>query len=100
MKNIQVIDDALNCLYDVYGMSEEDFALLFPDGRDVEFADDFVARVGDSRASQILERCWGNRQDKKTIAGIHGTLFYGAGSGKRKPFFPTRREAEMVSLPD
>jgi hypothetical protein len=30
-KHIQVIDPALNCTYDIFAASEEDFALLFPD---------------------------------------------------------------------
>jgi hypothetical protein len=100
VKNIQVIDDALNCLFEVFSVPDEDFELIFPEGRDIEFSDDFVARVGESQASAILERCWEHIQDKKQISGIHGTLFYGAGNGKRKPFFPTRREAEMVALPE
>jgi hypothetical protein len=30
MKNIQVIDDALNCSFDVFEATDEEFALLFP----------------------------------------------------------------------
>ena len=100
MKNIQVIDDALNCLFEVFSVPDEDFNLMFPEGRDIEFSDDFVARVGESKAAVILDRCWERIQDKKKISGIHGTLFYGAGNAKRKPFFPTKKEAEMVALPE
>ncbi len=32
MKNIQVIDGATNCVYDVFSSSEAEFRLLFPEG--------------------------------------------------------------------
>ncbi len=38
MKNIQVIDGAINCAYDVYVATGEDFLLLFPgSGQDIQF---------------------------------------------------------------
>ena len=99
MKNIQVIDDALNCLFDVFEAEEADFNLIFPNGQDIEFAEDFVARVGEGRAREVLDRVWKALKAKKRVSGIHGTLFYGAENDRRKPFFPTKKEAEMVALP-
>jgi hypothetical protein len=98
MKNIQVIDDALNCLFEVFEASNDDFNLIFPNAQDIEFAGDFVARVGETSATLILDRLWKEPRDKKRIAGVHGTLFYGDANEKRKPFFPTKKEAEMVPL--
>jgi hypothetical protein len=40
-KNIQVIDGADNCHYPIYSIEEEYFALIFPNGQDIEFVDDF-----------------------------------------------------------
>ena len=37
MKNIQIIDGAVNCVYDVFAASEEEFALIFPESQDVAF---------------------------------------------------------------
>ena len=42
MKNIQAIDGANNCTYDVFQASDLEFSLIFPDGADIEFADDFL----------------------------------------------------------
>ena len=55
MKNIEVIDEAENCLFDVFSATEEEFILIFPNGQDIEFADDFFERVGESVAAKVLE---------------------------------------------
>lgn len=100
MKNVQVIDDALNCLYEIYAASDEDFGLIFPDSTDIEFVNDFITRIGEPVAAQVLDRLWAKPIEKKLANGIHGTLFYGDENMRRKPFFPTKREKEMVALPD
>lgn len=35
MKNIQVIDGAQNATFSVFQATDEEFALLFPDGTDI-----------------------------------------------------------------
>ena len=40
MKNIQVIDGAENCVYDVFAASDETFALIFTHNTDIAFAED------------------------------------------------------------
>ncbi len=40
MKNIQVIDGAVNCVYDIFAATEEEFDLIFPSGQDVAFIDE------------------------------------------------------------
>jgi len=95
MKNIQVIDDAVNCTFDVYSVNDDYFLEIFPDGHDVEFVEDFFERVGETRASEILNKLWANRQDKKALEGIHGTLFYGL-KDEKASFYPSKKEAEMV----
>jgi hypothetical protein len=95
MKNIQVIDGALNCTYDIFAISDEDFAQLFPEsGQDVEFAEDFFLRLGDA-ADKIYARLWHSRLDKTDVNGIHGTLF--CGLEYKKKFYPSKREAEMIT---
>jgi len=44
MKNIQVIDGALNAVYDIFAATNADFALIFAPGEDVAFIDEVVAR--------------------------------------------------------
>ncbi|MEC5080754.1 hypothetical protein [Xanthomonas oryzae] len=72
----------------------EDFHEIFPDaGQDVEFISDFVSRVGESRATNILNRIWEGLVDKKLVQGIHGTLFFEL--DKKKVYYPTKKESEM-----
>jgi len=39
---------------------------------------------------------WARRVDKKQVVGIHGTLFYEL--GRKKGYYPTKKEAEAVPL--
>jgi hypothetical protein len=95
LKNIQVIDGADNCAYDIFSMSDASFRLMFPDGRDIEFIDDFIERVGQKKAGSILNSVWKRRMDKKSVVGIHGTLFYELDHKKR--FYPTKKSAELIT---
>lgn len=41
MKNVMVIDGALNCAYDVFQATEEEFRSMFPaPGQDIQFIED------------------------------------------------------------
>jgi hypothetical protein len=93
MKNIQVIDGAANCAYSVFAASDKNFGEIFPEGQDVEFADEFIRRVGDERAHVILSRLWRSRVEKKSVAGIHGTLFYDL--AQKKQFYPNKKETDL-----
>lgn len=92
MKNIQVIDGALNCVYDVFAVSDEDHALLFPDGTDIAFAEDFERRPNAELIFQALERAWRARLPKAQVMGIHGIVFYGL--SEKRQFYPTLRDEE------
>ena len=37
MKNIQIIDGAENCVYDLFAATDEEFARIFPIGTDIAF---------------------------------------------------------------
>ena len=95
MKNIQVIDGAANCVHDIFATSDEDFALIFPDGEDIAFIDDVTARVDASRLDPVFGRLWSRRVAKVDAVGIHGTLFYQLES--KKPYYPTRRDEEACN---
>ena|SRR5450432_2720713 len=94
MKNIQVIDGALNCTYSIFAVEDEVFEALFPDGADIEFNDDLFNRLGAAEASELMAKVWEGSVQKKFVAGIHGTLFYGL--DYKKKYYPTKREHEMV----
>jgi hypothetical protein len=94
LKNIQVIDAAINCEYPVFAATPKEFAAIFPlPGQDLELVEDFIERVGENQADIVLEAIWMRPVDKKVVVGIHGTLFYER-ENDRDYFPPSRREAD------
>lgn len=91
MKNIQVIDGALNAAYAIFSATDEEFSVLFPgDGQDVEFIEDVVARLGDAQTGKLMAPIWGRPVPKPDARGIHGTLFYGL--EHKKKYYEGKRE--------
>lgn len=76
MKNIQVIDGAVNATFSVFQAKEDEFLAIFPDGRDMELAEDLFERLGDQAAASVLAPIWDRPILKRDALGIHGTLFY------------------------
>ena len=68
--------------------------MIFPCGKDIEFNDDLVARLGEKETSVLLNKIWERFVDKKGVNGIHGTLFFDL--GYKKEFYPTKKDEEMV----
>ena len=62
MKNIQIIDEAENCTYDIFSIDEMNFEVIFPDGQDIEFAEDLQQRLGLKNTNDIFNQLW-----KKTV---------------------------------
>jgi len=94
VKNIQVVDGAPNCAYSIFAVSEKTFKAIFPgEGQDIEFVEDFIRRAGKRRAGELLNPVWQKRFEKKSVNGIHGTLFYELEIKKR--FYPTKRETDL-----
>lgn|SRR5690606_3204391 len=97
MKNIQIIDDAVNCVYDVFSATDEEYALIFPSGTDVAFIDEVFAREDEGKLFQAFNEIWKRRKPKKEALGIHGVLFYG--NEEKKKFYPDRTD-EGACNPD
>jgi hypothetical protein len=99
MKNIQVIDGALNCVYDIFSLTDEEFASIFPIGEDVAFIDEVLGRVTSDSDRQkldgVFENIWLRPVAKSHANGIHGTLFYEL--EHKKQYYPTRRDAEAIN---
>jgi hypothetical protein len=95
MKNIQVIDGAQNSVYDVFGATEEEFALIFPEGQDIAFIDEVMARGPKKKLEEAFARIWDRRIPKRDAMGIHGILFYEL--EHKKQYYPTRRDEEAVN---
>ena len=95
MRNIQVIDAAVNAVYDVFAATDEEFALIFPGGHDIAFIDEVLNRGPRAALDQAFERIWKRRIPKTEVHGIHGLLFYDL--AQKKPYYPTRRDEEAVN---
>ena len=96
-RNIQVIDGADNCVFSIFSADEGAFKTIFPeDGQDIEYAEDFVERVGEVEANRILTDIWAHPVHKPSVAGLHGTLFFGL--SERKAHFPSKRECDTNSV--
>jgi hypothetical protein len=92
MKNIQVVDGALNAVYDIFAATDDEFALIFPKGQDVAFIDEVMARGPAESLDAAFEHIWKRRVPKHEAMGIHGMLFYEL--DHKKQYYPTRRDEE------
>jgi hypothetical protein len=94
LKNIQIIDGALNATFSVFQATEGEFAAIFPaDGQDMEFIEDFIERCGEEQAGRILGPMWERPILKRDTQGIHGTLYYEYAD--RRQYLPaTKREVD------
>ena len=95
VKNIQVIDGAENCVYDVFAASEEEFAIIFPGEQDIAFIDEVYGRGNRESLDRALTAIWTRRIPKRDVQGIHGILFYEL-EGK-KPYYASRKDEEAVN---
>lgn len=92
MKNIQVIDGADNCVYDIFQATEAEFAAIFQDGTDIAFIDDVYEHGNIAELDVAFSAIWKRRIPKSTAMGIHGLLFYELPN--KKVYYPTRRDEE------
>jgi hypothetical protein len=94
LKNIQIIDRALNATFSVFQATEDEFTTIFPlDGQDMELIEDFIERSGEAQARRILETIWERPILKRDTHGIHGTLYYEYAD--RRQYLPaTKREVD------
>lgn len=95
MKNIQVIDGAINAVYDIFEATDEEFILIFPDGQDIAFIDEVYDKSEPQALDKAFKNIWERRIAKRDANGIHGTLFYGLDI--KKVYYPTRRDEEAIN---
>ncbi|MEC5388219.1 hypothetical protein VVD49_20965 [Uliginosibacterium sp. H3] len=95
MKNIQVIDGAENCVYDIFAATEEEFALIFPEWEDIAFIDEVRDRGNTEALRRALGSLWGRRVPKRDAQGIHGILFYQL--DHKKAYYATCRDKEAAN---
>lgn len=77
MKNLQVIDGALNCTFSIFQATEEEFSLIFPEpNQDIQYVEDLADFPKHHEIDSALKRMWERPIRKRDAHGIHGTLFY------------------------
>jgi len=77
LKNIQIIDGALNCTFSIFQATDKEFALLFPDPQqDIQYAEALTSLPRQEEVGAALRRIWERPVRKQDALGIHGTLFY------------------------
>ena len=95
MKNIQVIDGAENCVYDVFAATDDEFDLIFQAGTDIAFIDEVYARGNAVRLDDAFNKIWARRLKKIDVHGIHGTLFYELNN--KKLYYPTHKDEDAIN---
>jgi hypothetical protein len=95
VKNIQIIDGAENCVYDIFGSTDDEFALIFPDEQDIAFIDEVYSRGNSAELDCAFENIWKRRIAKRDAMGIHGILFYEVEA--KKAYYPTRRDEDAIN---
>jgi hypothetical protein len=77
MKNIQIIDGAMNCTFSFFQATEEEFLLIFPEpDQDIQYAEDLERSPEKEKIGEALSRIWERPIRKQHVQGVHGTLFY------------------------
>lgn len=92
MKNIQIIDGAVNATFSVFQATAEEFEAIFPDGRDMELVEDLIDRLGEDAVGAVLAPLWPPDPQADAL-GIHGTLFYD-NEDRRAHIPPSKREVD------
>ena len=95
MKNLQIIDGAINCVYDIFSATDEEFELIFPHGKNIAFIDEVYLNTDSQLLDAAFQNIWKRPVKKSEAHGIHGTIFYEF--EEKKIFYPTRRDEEAVN---
>ena len=72
MKNIQIIDGAENTVYDIFQATDDEFAVIFPDGTDLAFSDEISDRADEQSLIALFTEIWKRQIPKKDAHGMHG----------------------------
>jgi len=96
MKNIQIIDAALNCSYDIFEVSNEQYRVIFPTSNDIAFIEDVIAKLGEESADILFYNIWKLKpQKKECVNGIHGTLFIDL--LYKKKYYPNNKQSDLIN---
>ncbi len=89
-----VIDGAENCDYDVFPVSDDYFALIFPGGTDIAFIEDVERRADAEAVFEALKRAWPESQSGRPWAFTGSCSTDSTSSASTNP---TLRDEEAVN---
>ncbi|VVO28190.1 hypothetical protein [Pseudomonas fluorescens] len=95
MKNIQIIDGAMNCVYDIFSATEEEFETIFPFDTNIAFIDEVYLSDDEAKLDELFNNIWRRPVPKSQAQGIHGILFYEL--EEKKIYYPNRRDEDAVN---
>jgi hypothetical protein len=95
VKNIQIIDGAVNCVYDIFVAEDEEFSMIFPVGTDIAFIDEVYKNGDIDLLDSVFNRIWSRRIEKSEANGIHGIIFYEL--EKKKIYYPNRLDRDAIN---
>jgi hypothetical protein len=95
MKNIQVIDGAINCVYDIFSATEKEFKTIFHNDTDIAFIDEIYLNANEAELDKIFSNLWSRPVRKSQVQGIHGTIFYEL--DEKKVYYPNRRDEDAIN---
>jgi hypothetical protein len=72
MKNIEIVDGALNSRFEIYAVDDEVFGTLFPEGKDEIYLEDLSEELQDDAV--FWNRVYACEVDRRSVQGIHGIL--------------------------
>lgn len=72
VKNVEIVDGALNSRFEIYAVDEDIFQRLFPDGTDEVYLEDLDE--GLQNDASFRDRFYVREVDRQTVQGIHGIL--------------------------
>ena len=98
MRNVQIIDGAINSEYAIFAFSDTLFSTVFPAPRqDIEFSEDVFDRLGPVAFEEAFKDAWTHPIKKPDVKGIHGTLFYQL--SHKKTVYPNKSEQDVSGPP-
>ncbi|WP_292063944.1 hypothetical protein [Brevundimonas sp. UBA7664] len=94
MRNILVVDGALNATFSVFQATEAEFDKIFPaPGQDIAFIEEVIAALGELLTAKMIAPIWERPILRRDVNGLHGLLIYEG--MERMPFYPaSRRETD------
>lgn len=72
MKNIEIVDGALNSRFEIYAVEDEIYDRLYPGEKDEIYLEDLSEEIQNDVA--LWDQVYAREMDRRLVRGIHGIL--------------------------